>query len=219
MEGIRPLFTEWPVVLPSEQAPEIRPLAIGIDRDIVARIVPPADMDPAAAEDQVRRALWYLTSSWQYCRASAAPGAMRYDADGRPVELVTPEQAKYARSRLPGYQKSALVTGSTDSASDTKEVISVQVPSLKVTLPLRPDQLSPVGETVKTVDLAIDLGDGKPFSVAFSGKNFRRALRQVDELHAAGSDVVVILQGRLIAGHRIEGAGLAVQVKTPKPTE
>jgi hypothetical protein len=92
----------------------------------------------------------------------------------------------------------------------------VQVQSLKVTLPLRPDQLQPVDETTKSVDLTLDLGDGKPFTVAFSGKNFRRALRQIEELRATGSEVIILMQGKLVAGHRIEQAGLAVQVRTSK---
>jgi hypothetical protein len=41
-------------------------------------------------------------------------------------------------------------------------------------------------------------------------------MRQVDEMKAGGGEVIVLLQGRLVAGHKIEGAGLAVQAKLPK---
>jgi hypothetical protein len=85
-----------------------------------------------------------------------------------------------------------------------------------VTLPLRPDQLHAVDDLVKTVDLRLDLGDGQPFTVPFSGRNYRRALRQIEEMTAGGGEVIVLLQGRLIAGHKIQDAGLAVQAKVPK---
>jgi hypothetical protein len=90
------------------------------------------------------------------------------------------------------------------------------ISALKVTAVLKPDQLPQVGETDKTVELSLDLGDGQPFAVAFSGKTYRRSLRSIAELQATGAEVVVLLQGRLIAGHWIEGAGLAVQARTPK---
>jgi hypothetical protein len=92
------------------------------------------------------------------------------------------------------------------------------ISALKVTVVLKPDDLPRIGETDKSIDLTLDLGDGQPFAVAFSGKTYRRSLRSIAELQATGAEVIVLLQGRLIAGHRIEGAGLSVQSKTPKST-
>lgn len=216
LEGVAPYFPEeWPAVLPSRADPVLRPLAVGIDQALVDRIVPPAGVSAEEAGQHVRRALGYLVRSYSYLRAVSVAGAMRHDIDMRPVQPVTSEQAEFARSRLPGYVKPQSPATKMSSTHEV-EVIDMQIESLKITLPLKPAQLRQVGETVKTVDLQLDLGDGKPFVVGFSGKNYRRALRQVEELQAGGSEVVVLLQGKLVMGHRIESAGLSVQVKTPK---
>jgi sRNA-binding protein len=217
MSRLSKYFPIWPAVLPSEADTTLRPLAIGIDKDLLARVVVPDGMLAEDVKKDVRRAIRYLTQSNSYFRALRQPGAMRHDINGHPVEAVTPEQAEYAASRLPGYKEPGNSTKTIPSRkiSGNQEVVTVQVPAIKVSLPLRPDQLHPVGDAVKTVDLSLDLGDGKPFAVQFSGKNYRKALRQIAELQATG-EVIVIMQGRLIAGHRIEGAGLSAQVKAPK---
>jgi hypothetical protein len=98
------------------------------------------------------------------------------------------------------------------------EPITVLISALKVTAVIQPDQLPLIGETDKAVELTLDLGDGQLFVVPFSGKTYRRSLRSIAELQETGDEVVVLLQGRLIAGRRIEGAGLSVQSKTPKST-
>jgi hypothetical protein len=128
----------------------------------------------------------------------------QHDLTGNPVEPVAQEHAQYARG-----------VKAKSSAVIQKETITMKATGLKVTLPFPPDQLKPISETVKNVDLSIDLGDGKPFTAAFSGKNYRRAIRQIEDLRTSG-EVIVVMQGRLVSGHRIEGAGLSVQVKTPK---
>jgi hypothetical protein len=201
MDRIRPMLPRWPVVLPSYDTPFVLPLAIGTGPTIMARVVAPEGLTPEEARRQVARAIKFLTNSYAYHRALAAPGAWRHDIDGNPVEPVSENHAEFARQTQPDPKK---------------EIINVQIPAIKVTLPLRPDQLHPVDETVKAVDLRLDLGDGAPFTVPFAGKTYRRAMRQVEEMKAGGAEVIVLMQGRLVAGHRIEGAGLSVQARTPK---
>jgi hypothetical protein len=213
MESIARFFPVWPAVLPSRSDPTLRPLAIGIDQDLVAKAVVPPDGTWEEMIGEVRRAIRYLTQSNSYRRALGAAGAFRHNADAHPVEPVLEAHAAYALSQLPGYTKPKSPGA---AAPDSHEVITVKISALKVSLPLSPDQLAPVGETVKVVDLQLDLGDGKPFVTQFSGKNYRRAIRQIEELRAAGSEVVILLQGRLVAGQKIEGAGLSVQMRTPK---
>jgi hypothetical protein len=190
-----------PAVFPTPASPLVRPLAIGVGRYLHDHVTPPDGMASAKAHAIIADSLRRYVQSGEYLQALAAPGAMRHDIDGAPVEPVSQDHAEFA-SRQP--------------STLTKETINVLVPAIKVTLPLRPDQLPAIGDTVKTLDVAIDLGDGRPFRVPFSGKNYRRALRQVDDLTAGGGEVVVLLQGRLVAGHRIEGAGLSVQARAPK---
>jgi ribosomal protein L25 (general stress protein Ctc) len=162
-------------------------------------------MPSAKAHAIVADALKSYARSSEYREAVAVPGAWRFDLDGKPVEPVATEHAEFAQKI-----KTQRPTG------PAKESIAVKVSGIKITVPLPADQLQVVAETVKTVDLTLDLGDGKPFLVPFSGKNFRRALRQADEVRASGAEVIVVLQGRLVAGHRVEGAGLAVQAKAVK---
>src|SRR4051794_25427705 len=69
MENISRYFPVWPAVLPSKVNPALRPLAVGIDKDLIARMVVPPDTDVVEAETQVRRAIGFLTRSYPYCRA------------------------------------------------------------------------------------------------------------------------------------------------------
>jgi hypothetical protein len=110
----------------------------------MARVVAHEGLTPEEARRQVARAIKFLTNSYAYHRALAAPGAWRHDIDGTPVEQVSQSHAVFA-SQKPSEPK--------------KETIDVIVPAIKVTLPLRPDQLHAVDETVKAVDLRLDLGD------------------------------------------------------------
>lgn len=193
-----------PAVFPTEQHPLVRPLKIGIAADLHCRLSQPVGMTEGAAHAIAADVLRRYTASKEYRTAVAAPGAWRHDLDGNPIEPVSEGHAQFARGVQPRPPIIKKVT------------VSMQVPAIKVTLPITPDLLPPVDETTKSVELKVDLGDGKPFTVGFSGKNYRRALRQVSELQAAGDEVIIVMQGRLVAGHKIEQAGLAVQAKTPK---
>lgn len=195
------LFSAFPAVMPTEANPTVRPLKIHIASDLYSRVAPPQGMKPAAARAIVADVLRRYTSSPEYRKALASPGAWRHDIDGNPIEPVSQDHADFAR-QVPQELK--------------KETIDVIVSALKVSLPLRPEQIPPIDEQTKSVDLRLDLGDGAAFTVPFSGRNYRRALRQVEEMTAGGGEVVILLHGRLVAGHKIEGAGLSVQARVPK---
>jgi hypothetical protein len=199
------LMEAMPAVFPTKDNPQVRPLKIGIAADIHLRLSPREGMTEGAAHAIASDVLRRYTSSSEYRAAVATPGAWRYGLDADPVEPVSEEHARFARG-----------VKAQSSAAIEKETIAMKATGIKVTLPFPPDQLKPIGESVKSVDLTIDLGDGRPFTVPFSGKNYRRAMRQVEELRASGAEVIIVMQGRLVANHKIEGAGLAVQVRAPK---
>ena len=69
------------------------PLKIGIDRDLQQAL----DVDPAV----LRTVLGGYTRRRAYRAALAAPGAMRVDLAGQPVELVTPAQQQARQGARP----------------------------------------------------------------------------------------------------------------------
>jgi hypothetical protein len=112
-----------------------------------------------------------------------------------------------------------------DSPVKTK---TIQVPSLKVTVPLAAAALprdlvpmeGPAGDPV--LDLVLE-GGSLTVRAKLNGKNLRKLLKQVDE-HGP-ENMAVALQGVLrppaSAGEPfiLEGAGFQAVVKTPKPVE
>lgn len=103
---------------------------------------------------------------------------------------------------------------------------TIKVPSLKLTLPLRPNQLpadlvpmdGPPGEPILELVL-----EGSPLTIVakINGKNYRKMTKTVAE-HGVEA-VAIILQGNLKPGIKsgslaLDSAGFSVQIKTPKPT-
>ncbi len=103
---------------------------------------------------------------------------------------------------------------------------TIRVPGLKVTVPLKADQLprdlvppepAPVGEPM----LELALEGGFTARAKINGKNYRRMLKQIAE--QGGENVVIILPGTLKppaakgGPYTIDGAGFQYTVKTPKP--
>ena len=105
---------------------------------------------------------------------------------------------------------------------------TIQVPALKVTVPLAADALprdlvprdGPAGEPV--LDLVLE-GGSLTVRAKLNGKNYRKLLKQVAE-HGA-ENVAVALQGVLRppvspgGPFVLEGAGFQVNVKTPRPAD
>jgi sRNA-binding protein len=84
----RTLLARYPAAFRAEGA-EVRPLKIGIDRDLQQAL----DVDPAV----LRTVLGGYTRRRAYRAALAAPGAMRVDLAGQPVEPVTAAHQQWAR--------------------------------------------------------------------------------------------------------------------------
>jgi hypothetical protein len=110
----------------------------------------------------------------------------------------------------------------------TKTTATIQVPGLKITVPLAAAALprdlvpmeGPAGEPV--LDLVLE-GGSLTVRAKINGKNYRKLLMQVDENGA--DNVAVALQGVLRppapAGGPfvLEGAGFQAIVKVPRPAE
>ena len=84
----RTLLARYPAAFRAEGS-EVRPLKIGIDRDIQQAL----DVNPAV----LRTVLGGYTRRRAYRAALAAPGAMRVDLAGQPVAPVTPAHQQWAR--------------------------------------------------------------------------------------------------------------------------
>jgi sRNA-binding protein len=84
----RTLLARYPAAFRAAGA-EVRPLKIGIDRDLQQAL----DVDPAV----LRTVLRGYTRRRAYRAALAAPGAMRVDLAGQLVEPVTPAHQQWAR--------------------------------------------------------------------------------------------------------------------------
>jgi hypothetical protein len=105
---------------------------------------------------------------------------------------------------------------------------TIQVPSLKVTVPLTAAALprdlvpmeGPAGEPI--LDLVLE-GGSLTVRAKLNGKNFRKLIKQVDE-HGP-DNVAVALQGVLRPPAQpggpfvLEGAGFQAVVKTPRPAD
>ncbi len=103
----------------------------------------------------------------------------------------------------------------------------VSITQLKVSQPIRPDQLPrdvlpPEGKTNVEIELVFALSSaaGKPvlpIRARFSSRNYRRALKAIDE---HGEDATILLQGLLTGGGELLAAGIAVQgSKAARPKE
>lgn len=88
----------------SNDKSSFKPLAIGITKTIIARHVDDIEkllmVDHEQAEKLIHNAIYKRCNRKSYYRAMIADGAMRYDLDGNPTELVTEEQRKNAQKRL-----------------------------------------------------------------------------------------------------------------------
>lgn len=113
----------------------------------------------------------------------------------------------------------------------SNQTATIRVPSLKIAVPLKAAQLppdlvpldGPAGEPTLVVELDGGGGGGVALTVRarLNGKNLRKNLKLIAE-HGS-ENVAVILQGTLKSPGGdggpfvLEGAGLQVNVKTPRP--
>lgn len=85
LKPLRERLTSWPALLPKEEGEPIRPLAIGADRALIGLLI---NSDENAIE-LVHSIMRLYCMSSQYVAAMSRDGAMRYDLEGNPVEVVT----------------------------------------------------------------------------------------------------------------------------------
>ena len=108
-----------------------------------------------------------------------------------------------------------------------QNVARVEVQRLKITLLLKPEQIPrnilPVEGTPGIAkmkfywDIVLVGGQTEQiYRVSFSGKNYRKCLKNIDKCQSEGINCIVVLTGNLVNGFAIENAGLTVQVKIPK---
>ncbi|ULJ75928.1 ProQ/FINO family protein [Rhizobium gallicum] len=81
-------------ILPNKPGDPIRPFALGLFNDIRALVKP--DVKATA----LRRAVGSFVHSKRYYFASAQPGSMRHDIDGKPVEPLSTEDRLVAQRRF-----------------------------------------------------------------------------------------------------------------------
>jgi len=90
------LMARWPQTFTAYPA-EVRPLALGIDKDLAAHL-------PGTA----RRSINFALALWQWRRRPAywqalVRGGARYDLEGNPRGVVTPEEQAHARQLAADY--------------------------------------------------------------------------------------------------------------------
>jgi hypothetical protein len=126
---------------------------------------------------------------------------------------ATPEaQAALARSLA---QSQSLAKPQPQSGHQSGQ-LRLSAKSIKITIVLDPNQLA---------DFAVPNGAARiPFAIAcagrtitgqFNAKSLRRAITTITENGA--DQTTVVIQGRLTAANVVEDAGLACQIKGPKP--
>ncbi|TDW28157.1 ProQ/FINO family protein [Rhizobium azibense] len=93
-EAIRVLLIRPIGILPNKPGDPIHPFALGLFNDIRALAKP--DVKATA----LRRAVGSFVHSKRYYFASAQPGSMRHDIDGKPVEPLSTEDRLVAQQRF-----------------------------------------------------------------------------------------------------------------------
>ncbi|GEM_PF-6038550 len=98
----------------------------------------------------------------------------------------------------------------------------IPVPYVKVTLPLRPEQLPRdvlprEGAPAVPIELVIEVaaeGGKRPLTMRaeVNSRNYRRAVKAIDEF---SGNATVLIQGRLTGNYELLDAGLSVQPKVP----
>jgi hypothetical protein len=196
---LREHLATWPTVLPSEVGDPIRPLKIGVREDLTA-LLPAGD-----AHAVLNRVLRRYTRSTQYLSALAAPGALRHDLAGNPVEPVA------TAHKVPVRPISEAVPSPVSRPEPF--VMSIAVKALKVTVVLDPHVLRPAPAGADVVlDVATEAG--MTARARLNPKSYRKALEAIRE--QGPDNIAVILQGRMVEPGTMVDAGIVAQPKKPK---
>jgi hypothetical protein len=201
LEPLRDLLGDLPAVFPTEDDCRLRPLALGIDKHLIALAATRgADADQAATV--VRQVLRRYCRSGAYMSALNQPDALRHAFDGTPVEPVA-DTHKIARRPKPE---------ATSPVAPRLEpfIMSVAVKAIKVTIVLDPHVLRPAPAGADVV-LEVTMEGGIAARARLNPKSYRKAL---DAVREQGPDnATLILQGRMVTPGEIIDAGIAVMPK------
>lgn len=207
---------------------EVKPLQVGIWRKISEELKDnlPENLSLRA----LHNALGYYCNSKEYRAAQKILGNPRINLAGEIAGEVTKEHiAMNGMVRRPKATKATkkVINSPAQEKAQEKEnnsmTATVPMKSLKVTLPLKPEQIpkdilpkeGAPGAAKARVTWNIELENDPPLvvQVSFPVKNYRKILKTIDETQG---EVVILLQGRLLGNGIIDGAGLTVQVRKPK---
>ena len=202
------LLAQYPAAFYAEPA-AVRPLKIGIDRDIQQAL----DVLRKVVSEVLRR----YTRRRAYREALAVPGAMRVDLHGQPVAPVAPEHQHLARQ---GYRRPAKRVGAAPSAPAPAAMLRAPISDFTPYLPQGENPMS-VNASLKFVLREIPASrehDGMvylalqnvpkgvparvhlaetPLSVACTSKLWRTALQRTQALAASGPPPLWIVEAHV----------------------
>jgi hypothetical protein len=199
LEPLRELLGDLPAVFPTAADRRIRPLAIGIDKQLI-ELAGDRGADAEQAAAVVRQVLRRYCRSRTYLAATSQPDAMRHGLDGTPIEPVA-DAHKVPRRSMPQAAR---------PVAPTLEpfVMSVAVKAIKVTVVLDPQVLRPAPAGADVI-LEVTTKGGMAARARLNPKAYRKAL---DAIRQHGPDnVAVILQGRMVKPGEIIDAGIVAQ--------
>jgi sRNA-binding protein len=188
LRPLREVLPSWPAVLPARTGDPIRPLKIGVHKDLAALLGP----SPSDAHEVLGRALRRYTSSNEYRNALDAEESWRHALDGTPVEPVAAEHKGYSKRR--GGQEVF--------------VMGMKVKALKITVVLDARELKPSAHGAPVM-LRVTTPEGHYAQAKLNAKSYRKAVKAVQQ-HGP-ENVAVVLQGRMIKLGEIVDAGITVQ--------
>ncbi len=209
-------------------------LAIGIRQAIIKDMVDKLPFEFSLKDIQM--GLGRYCMSKKYRKLKSTVGTPRVNLKGEIVGEVTEEEVKLflaSENQLNVHQKTIPKIRVKNTFSQKKsgrtmskpKVVRIEVQSLKVTLPLKPEQIprdilppagTPGAAKMKVYWDIVLVGDGKKeqiYRVGFSVKNYNKCLRTLDKHLSEGSNCIILLQGKLANDFTIQEAGLNVQVK------
>jgi len=209
-------------------------LAIGTRQALIKDIADKLPVNISLMD--IQYALRNYCNSNKYRNTKSIAGTPRVNLKGEIVGKVTEEEVKLflASEKLKVHQKKIpkvkIKVKNTLSLKkghimSNQKPIRIEVQSLKITLPLKPEQIprdilppkgTPGAAKMKVYWDIVLVEKGKKEQicrVGFSVKNYRKCLKTLDEHLSEGSECLVLLQGKLMNGLTIQEAGLSVQVK------
>jgi ProQ/FINO family len=211
LEPLRELLGDLPAVFPTADDRLIRPLAVGIDKQLI-ELAGGRGVDAEQATAVVRQVLRRYCRSRTYLAALGQPDALRHALDGTVIEPVAAEH-KGPRSKPQPASAGQAGTISTATAPMEPFVMPVAVKAIKVTVVLDPQVLRPAPAGADVI-LEVATEGGVKARARVNPKSYRKALDAIRE-HGPDS-VAVILQGRMVKPGEIVDAGISATPKPPK---